>query len=147
MAATLLDVNALLALIWPEHQFHPQMSSWFRQHARQGWATCPITQMGFVRIVSSASFTKNAPKIGDALRLLHLNLAQPNHEFWPDDVTVPQSLDRLGISLQGHRQITDAYLLGLAIHHKGRLATFDRSIAALLPEGKRKTDWIVELST
>jgi hypothetical protein len=100
-----------------------------------------------VRIVSSASFTKNAPKIGDALRLLHLNLAQPNHEFWPDDVTVPQSLDRLGISLQGHRQITDAYLLGLAIHHKGRLATFDRSIAALLPEGKRKTDWIVELST
>jgi len=147
MAATLLDVNALLALVWPEHQFHPQMSSWFRQYAQQGWATCPITQMGFVRVVSSPSFTKNAPKIGDALRLLRLNIAHPHHEFWTDNVTVPQSIERLGTPLQGHRQITDAYLLGLAMRRKGRLATFDRSIASLLPEGKRKSDWIVELPT
>jgi uncharacterized protein len=147
MAATLLDVNALLALLWPEHQFHRTMSSWFQQHARRGWATCPITQMGFVRIVSSPSFTKHAAKIGDALQLLHLNIAHPNHEFWADDVAVPQSIKRWGMPLQGHRQITDAYLLGLAMHHKGRLATFDRSIAALLPEGVRTTDWIVELST
>jgi uncharacterized protein len=147
MAATLLDVNALLALIWPEHQFHTNVTSWFQQHGRYGWATCPITQMGFVRIVSSASFTKNAPNIGEALRLLQLNIAHPHHEFWADDVTVPQSIERLGIALQGHRQITDAYLLGLTMHRKGRLATFDRSIAALLPEGKRKNDWIVELST
>jgi uncharacterized protein len=147
MAVTLLDVNALLALIWPEHQFHAQMTSWFRQHAQQGWATCPITQMGFVRIVSSGSFTKNAPSIGEAFLLLQLNIAHAHHEFWADDVTVPQSIEQLGIALQGHRQITDACLLGLAMRRKGKLATFDRSVAALLPDGKRKSDWIVELST
>lgn len=103
--------------------------------------------MGFVRIVSNAAFTKNALKITDALRLLTLNVAHPDHKFWPDEIGVPQSIDRLEKRLQSYRQITDAYLLGLAMHRKGRLATFDRSIAALLPEGKRKVDWIVELST
>src|SRR5271165_2110094 len=147
MAATLLDVNVLLALIWPEHEFNALTFSWFQRNARHGWATCPITQMGFVRIVSNAAFTKNAWKINDALRLLALNVAHPDHEFWHDEIGVPQSIDRLEKPLQGHRQITDAYLLGLAMHRKGRLATFDRSIAALLPEGKRRGDWIVELST
>jgi uncharacterized protein len=147
MPATLLDVNALLALIWPEHYFHDAVSSWFQRHSRQGWATCPLTQMGFVRIVSNPSFTKNAPKLDDALRLLALNLDHPNHEFWPDDITLPRSIGRIEKPLQGHRQITDAYLLGLAMHRNAKLATLDRSIAALLPEGKRKTDWIVELST
>ena len=102
--------------------------------------------MGFVRIVSNASFSKNALNVGDALRLLALNIDHPNHEFWPDDVTLPQCISGFAKSLQGHRQITDAYLLGVAMHRKGKLATFDRSIAGLLPEGKRKSDWIVELS-
>jgi toxin-antitoxin system PIN domain toxin len=147
MAATLLDVNALLALIWPEHEFHSQANAWFQRNARQGWATCPITQSGFVRLVSSGSISKNALKIGDALRLLDLNLAHPNHEFWPEEIGLTEAIGRFGKRLHGYRQITDAYLLGLAMHRKGKLATFDRSIAALLPEGKRKTDWIVELST
>jgi predicted nucleic acid-binding protein len=101
--------------------------------------------MGFVRILSSTP-SGNAPSVNEALRLLELNVAHPNHEFWQDEIALLQSIDRVGARLQGHRQITDAYLLGLAIHRKGRLATFDRSIAALLPEGKRKSDWIVELS-
>ncbi|HEX3473303.1 MAG TPA: TA system VapC family ribonuclease toxin [Silvibacterium sp.] len=146
MAATLLDVNALIALIWPEHEFHLQAISWFERNARHGWATCPITQMGFVRVMSNTP-SANAPDINEALRLLDLNLSHPNHEFWPDEIGLSPAIDRVDAKLQGHRQITDAYLLGLAMHHKGRLATFDRSIAALLPEGKRKTDWIVELST
>ncbi|HZD48536.1 MAG TPA: TA system VapC family ribonuclease toxin [Silvibacterium sp.] len=146
MAVTLLDVNVLIALIWPEHVFHPQAFSWFERNARHGWATCPITQMGFVRVLSNTPST-NAPDISEALRLLDLNLSHPNHEFWPDEIGLSPAIGLVGAKLQGHRQITDAYLLGLAMHRKGKLATFDRSIAALLPEGKRKSDWILELST
>jgi uncharacterized protein len=147
MAAILLDVNALIALIWPEHEFHVQAFSWFERNARHGWSTCPITQIGFVRILSNPSMSENAPNLTEATRLLKQNIAHPNHEFWPEDITYAEAVEPLASRLQGHRQITDAYLLGLAMHRKGRLATFDRSIAALLPEGRRKTDWIVELST
>jgi uncharacterized protein len=140
-----LDVNVLIALIWPEHQFHQQAYSWFDRNARHGWATCPVTQMGFVRVLSSSPIS-NAPTVGEALGLLKPNLEHPTHEFWHDEIGLLPAINLTGTILQGHRQITDAYLLGLAMHRKGRLATFDRSIAALLPEGKRKTDWIVELS-
>ena len=102
--------------------------------------------MGFVRVLSSSPIP-NAPTAGEALRLLESNLGHPSHEFWPDEIGLLPAINLAGATLQGHRQITDAYLLGLAIHRKGKLGTFDRSIAALLPEGKRKSDWIVELST
>jgi toxin-antitoxin system PIN domain toxin len=146
VAVTLLDVNVLIALIWPEHQFHQEALSWFDRNARHGWATCPITQMGFVRILSSSPII-NAPTVTEALRLLEPNLEHPTHEFWQDEIGLSSAINLTGAILQGHRQITDTYLLGLAMHRKGKLATFDHSIAALLPEGKRKSDWIVELST
>src|SRR5271170_7489098 len=119
MAITLLDVNALIALIWPDHEFHPRAVSWFERNARHGWATCPITQMGCVRVLSNTPST-NAPNVNEALRLLDLNLAHPNHEFWADEIGLLPALDRAGAKLQGHRQITDAYLLGLAMHRKGK---------------------------
>jgi uncharacterized protein len=143
---TLLDVNVLIALIWPEHQFHQLASSWFDRNARHGWATCPITQMGFVRVLSTSPIP-NAPTVSEASGLLEPNLDHPNHEFWPDEIGILPAINLTGANLQGHRQITDVYLLGLAIYRGGKLATFDRSIAALLPKGKRKSDWIVELST
>jgi len=146
VAVALLDVNVLIALIWPEHQFHQQALSWFDRNARNGWATCPITQMGFVRILSSSPIP-NAPTVREALSLLEPNLDHPAHEFWADEIGILPAIKLTGATLQGHRQITDAYLLGLAMHRRGKLATFDRSIATLLPEGKRKSDWIVELST
>jgi uncharacterized protein len=146
VAVNLLDVNVLIALIWPEHQFHHQASSWFHNNARHGWATCPVTQMGFVRVLSSSPIT-NAPSVTEALRLLESNLEHPAHEFWHDEIGLLRAINLAGATLKGFRQITDAYLLGLTMHRKGKLATFDRSIAALLPEGKRKADWIVELST
>jgi len=146
VAVTLLDVNVLIALIWPEHQFHRQAFSWFDRNARHGWATCPITQMGFVRMLSSSPI-REAPTVSEALKLLELNLEHPDHEFWADEIGILPAINLTGAILQGHRQITDAYLLGLAVRHKGKLATFDRSIATLLPEGKRKSDWILELST
>ena len=83
----------------------------------------------------------------EAIALLQENTQTARHEFWAGDLSYAQAVEPLKSSVTGHQQITDAYLLGLAMHRKGKLATFDRSIASLLPDGKRKSDWIVELST
>jgi uncharacterized protein len=131
MSGLLLDVNVLVALLWPEHDFHELVQGWFGKHASNGWATCPITQAGFVRIVSNPSFSIQAVSPSDALRVLDLTLQHPAHQFWPDDMLLSDALTIFGKRLIGHQQVTDAYLLSLAIHKKGRLATVDRSIVEL----------------
>lgn len=68
----------------------------------------------------------------DAVVLLSANLAHPNHEFWVEDLSVPVAVEAVPRKLQGHQQVTDAYLLALAIHHNGVLATFDRGIEAMV---------------
>ncbi len=147
MPATLLDVNILLALFSEEHSSHAVAQRWFRENEKKGWATSPLTQVGFVRLISSPSYSKNAIPPTEAIALLEENTHTAHHEFWADDLSYAQAIEPLKSKLSGHQQTTDAYLLGLAIRRKAKLATFDRSIAALLPEGKRKSDWIVELST
>ena len=135
MAAFLLDANVLIALAWPEHEFHERVGRWFARHSRSGWATCPITQAAFVRILSNPAFSPNALSPGNALRVLGTNLSLPNHEFWPDSISVPDAVEVMGTRLRGHQQITDAYLVGLALHHRGKLATMDEGIVAWAVEG------------
>jgi toxin-antitoxin system PIN domain toxin len=143
---SLLDVNVLIALIWPAHPSHRAAQDWFHIHARHGWATCPITQNGFVRIVSNTSFSAHALSVTDAIAVLERNLKHPTHEFWPAELSVAQSVALLQKPLRGHRQLTDAYLLGQAIHKEARFVTFDKRIASLLPEDRRRTGIVVELS-
>ena len=147
MPATLLDVNILLALFSEEHSSHAAAQRWFRENEKNRWATCPLTQAGFARLISNPSYSKSAIPPMEAIALLEENTHTTHHEFWADDLSYAQAIEPLKSRVTGHRQITDAYLLGLAMHRRGKLATFDRSIAKLLPEGKRKSDWIVELST
>lgn len=135
MAAFLLDANVLIALAWPEHEFHERVGRWFARHSKSGWATCPITQAAFVRILSNPAFSPNALSPANALRVLETNLSLPNHEFWPDSIAVPDGVGVVGTRLRGHQQITDAYLLGLALHHRGKLATMDEGIVAWGVEG------------
>ena len=135
MNVYLLDVNVLVALSWPTHESHQRVERWFANHARQGWATCPITQAGFVRILSNRSFSQDALTVADAIRLLASNLQHSEHLFWPNELSLYQAVSPFGKRLVGHQQITDAYLLGLAQHRKGKLATLDTSVATLLPEG------------
>ena len=143
----LLDVNVLLALLWPTHQFHDLVRTWFREHGNRRWATCPLTQNGFVRLASNPAITRDALTISESLLLLKTNLAHPGHSFWADDLDLAGSLARSNARLQGYRQLTDAYLLGLAIHHKGQVVTLDGGLATLLPPAVRDTDWILDLST
>jgi uncharacterized protein len=131
----LLDVNVLIALLWPPHEAHARAQRWFAHNARQGWATCAMTQAGFVRIVSNPAFSRRAVSPRDALEVLSGSLQHPAHRFWAEDIGVNEALAPFGRSLLGHQQVTDAYLLGLALHKKGRLATLDASVSSLLPEG------------
>jgi toxin-antitoxin system PIN domain toxin len=144
MNGLLLDVNVLIALLWPDHAFHKLVQGWFGRNALRGWATCPITQAGFVRIVSNPAFSPRSVLPTDALLVLDLTLQHPAHQFWADNVPLIDALKMVGARLVGHQQITDAYLLGLAIHKKGKLATLDQSVGDLFSRGDPRAD-IVEL--
>lgn len=142
----LLDVNVLLALFWPDNPDHFTALHWFEQNYKNGWATCPATQASFVRLSSNRAFTINALNSSDAISLLERNVRHPNHEFWAESVELGDLLAPLRQRITGHRQIADACLLALAMRKRGRLVTFDKAIAALLPANTRKSDWIIELT-
>ena len=131
MSTALLDVNVLIALLWPAHEHHEAAHRWFAARRRAGWATCPLTQMAFVRVVSNPAFSSDALAPVDAVSLLAHNLRHPTHEFWPDDIGLVEALGPSAKHLQGHRQLTDAYLLGLAVRRRGALASFDAGLRAL----------------
>jgi toxin-antitoxin system PIN domain toxin len=134
MMGNLLDVNVLIGLMWPTHESHKRARSWFHQNSREGWATCPLTQAAFVRIVSSPASFPNAVPPQEAVDLLEANLQDPRHRFWADDVSFVEAVQPFLGRLKGHKQVTDAYLLGLALYKKGKLISLDRGILDLLPE-------------
>lgn len=132
MALHLLDVNALIALGWDGHRHHDTMARWFRQHAHKGWATCAITEAGFVRVLSQPSLGDAAFSIAELTTLLARNLAHNAHRLLPLDFAFGAVLAGCTGGVVGHRQITDAYLLTAAMRAGARLLTFDRGVAALL---------------
>ena len=137
----LLDVNVLIALLDSDHSLHARATQWFAQHARAGWASCPITQNGCVRIMSHPGYPNALPVSAVAERLAEAT-ASGLHEFWPDDISV---LDRKLIDagrIHGPRQVTDLYLLALAVRHAGRFATFDHSIAVDAIKAARAQDLV-----
>ncbi|MGH9417682.1 MAG: TA system VapC family ribonuclease toxin [Terriglobales bacterium] len=131
-AVALLDVNVLLAMGWSEHASLPAVEAWIGRHAGRGWATCPLTEAGFVRILSNPAFSRGGISLGGAQAALRDLLRHPAHEFWPDRLNFAEAMALFGHRLQGHSQITDAYLLALALHNHGRLVTLDRGVRALL---------------
>jgi toxin-antitoxin system PIN domain toxin len=131
MTVFLLDANLLIALAWPEHEAHNRAGSWFSRHSRNGWATCPLTEAAFVRILSNAAFSARALSPQNAVAVLEANMKLPGHRFWPDSISMADVFAESGKRIVGHQQITDAYLLALAIHHRGRLATMDENIGLL----------------
>lgn len=128
MSAYLLDVNVLIALMDPAHEFHPAVTAWFRKHRDEGWATCPSTESGFIRILSNPKYpniTLSPAQAADLLvRLVEANSA--THQWWPEEVTLrDQGVFDLA-ALTGYKQITGTWLLGVAASRKGKLATCDR---------------------
>lgn len=132
MSHALLDVNALIALLWPAHAQHAAALTWFRRRGRLGWATCPHTEIGFIRVVSNPAFSRDAVSPGEAAALLRANTSLPRHAFWPEGDSPSRRLASFGPALHGHQQVADAYLLQLAEKKGGRLATFDRGLSSLV---------------
>jgi toxin-antitoxin system PIN domain toxin len=124
----LLDVNVLIALLDADHAFHQASWNWFEPNAKDGWASCPITQNGCIRIMAHPAYPNALPVQAVAERIRQAT-ATALHEFWADDATLldPHAfkLDRV----HGPLQVTDAYLLGLAVQRGGRLVTFDRAVS------------------
>ena len=131
MKTALLDVNILTALLWPAHEHHEAAHRWFSARANARWATCALTQLGFVRITSNPAFSRDALSPTEAAALLAENLTHPGHEFWTEGLQVPPAIRGMEARLHGYRQLTDAYLLALANRRKGVLATFDRGLRIL----------------
>jgi toxin-antitoxin system PIN domain toxin len=123
----LLDANVLLALAWPNHQHHAAAHRWFGREAAHGWATCALTALAFVRLSSNPAYTAAAVTPSEAATLLRDFTGHRHHRFW---AAAPPPLPALFARAAGHQQVVDAYLVGLAQHHRGRLATFDAPLAA-----------------
>jgi toxin-antitoxin system PIN domain toxin len=123
----LLDVNVLIALLDSDHASHDSAIKWFAKNAREGWASCPITQNGCIRIMSNPGYPNPFP-VQAVIERLAEACRQHIHEFWPDEVSLldPRVVDTTRI--HGPRQLTDTYLLALAVQHEGRLVTFDTGI-------------------
>jgi toxin-antitoxin system PIN domain toxin len=124
----LLDVNVLLALTWPNHEFHQAAHQWWRA-SRKIWATCAITEMAFIRLSSNPAFTSAAVTPYEAATLLEQLVSLGRHEYWDELPRVNRDQFR---KIAGHKQITDFYLAHLSSSHRAKLATFDRAIETLM---------------
>ncbi len=130
----LSDINVLIAIGDPKHVHHQRTRKWFLSAERQAWATCPITENGFIRILGQPSYPDFGGSPEDARQVLDALTTLPGHQFWPDTVSV---LNQTAIpKLAGSKHLTDLYLLALAVERKGSLVTLDERInPSLLPGG------------
>ena len=131
MSRFLLDVNVLVAMHLPGNEDFARVHKWFAQAGSESFATCSITEIGFVRVSSQLS-VKDGPIDFRELRIALANLISlPGHARWPTDISYLTATDAFEPRMHGRRQVTDAFLLGLAIHHGGKLATLDRAVKHL----------------
>ncbi len=141
MTTYLLDVNVLLALSDPMHIHHEAAHHWFAATGRIAWATCPLTENGFVRIAAHPKYPNRPGDIATVLDILRRFCASENHQFWSDKVTLREII--IPDAIFTHNHVTDIYLLGLAVRYGGKLATLDQSIpVTVIKDGARALELI-----
>lgn len=123
----LLDVNVLIALLDSDHVHHARARAWLKENIRNGWASCPLTQNGCIRIMSQPGYPGALPAAAVAERLAAAT-ATGHHAFWPDAVSMLDAGRIAWNAVLGSRQVTDVYLLALAAQQDGRLVTLDRAV-------------------
>jgi len=131
MIRQLVDVNVLLALIWPRHQGHAAAHHWFEKSGSHAWATSPLTQLGVLRLLTNPVVTQGAVSATAALAALNEATHHQGHEFWPINRELAVGLNSVAGRLQGNRQWTGAVLLSQAIERHGGLVTFDSGVREL----------------
>lgn len=123
----LLDVNVLVALLDAGHLHHRLATDWLAANARLGWASCPLTQNGCLRILSLPAYLNPQPPSQIAERLARATMDR-SHAFWPDSLSLLEPERLRWDRVLSARHITDVYLLALAVEYKARLVTLDRSL-------------------
>ncbi|HEY0783378.1 MAG TPA: type II toxin-antitoxin system VapC family toxin [Thermoanaerobaculia bacterium] len=138
----LLDVNVLLALLDADHVDHPRAQQWLTQEIQHGWASCALTQNGFIRVVSQPRYPSPVSPSEAAERLRRATQTE-HHDFWPCSISFLDDRRIDSSRVHGPRQVTDVYLLALAVEHGGRFVTFDRSIPLTAAPGATPEHLIV----
>ncbi|MGD9630325.1 MAG: TA system VapC family ribonuclease toxin [Pyrinomonadaceae bacterium] len=140
----LLDVNVILALIDFDHVFHSLAHNWWDGVKTEGWASCPLTENGVVRVMSQPNYS--APdnySVNDVIRWLGEFARGTDHEFWADDISLLDKDHFDANRILGPKQLTDTYLLGLAASRGGRLVTFDQRITPAAVSGASEKNLFV----
>jgi toxin-antitoxin system PIN domain toxin len=138
----LLDVNVLIALHDRDHIHHEQAAAWLADHAEAGWASCPLTQNGCLRIMSQPGYGQPQP-LPALVAMLRHSTQTPWHAFWPDDLSLLDTACFDDSHLLSGRPLTNLYLLALAVRHGGRLVTFDRRMPLAAVRGARAEHLVV----
>jgi toxin-antitoxin system PIN domain toxin len=127
-AVALLDVNVLVALFHDRHVHHDLAHDWFADHGDGGWASCPITEVGLLRILGNPARVEQYVPLPRLADLLNSFCENSRHQFWPDALSLRDSHTFDVPAVRGHQQLTDVYLLGLAVKHGGKFVTLDRGV-------------------
>ena len=139
----LFDVNVLIALHDSDHVHHTRAGEWLDAHSPSGWASTPLTQNGCLRIMAQPAYPQALPLAAVAQRLGQA-AATPAHLFIADDYSLLDADSLHWPQLLGHRQVTDAYLLGLAVRHGCRFVSFDARVnLAAVPGAKAEHLWVL----
>lgn len=126
----LLDINVVIALFDPDHSLHNRAHGWWAANSKSGWASCPISENGVIRIMTNPAYSKQVRfSPSDLVTQLQNFASQTDHAFWPDDISLRDGKVFAVERILSSRQLTDIYLLATAVKHGGRLATFDQSIS------------------
>ena len=124
----LLDVNVLVALLWPNHMHHGAVIRWFGSDGKRQFATCPLTELGFARLSCNPAAAGKAVTLSTALETLAAVSRMPNHHFLGETAQLHLTLSPIAAHVIGHRQVSDAYLIALAQIYGAKLATLDARI-------------------
>jgi toxin-antitoxin system PIN domain toxin len=124
----LLDLNVLIALAEPGHTHFQRAQEWFKSSGAKRWGVCPLTEAGFIRVTTNPVFNPGPRTMGQAIAVLEMLKANPRYWYWGIEDSWVDLAAPFAARISGHQQVTDAYLLGLAIKEDGVLVTFDRRI-------------------
>ena len=142
MSRALLDINILLALVDGDHVDHRRAWEWLDAEIVHGWASCPVTENGFVRIISQPRYPSPVPT-SQAFALLRQACVPPHHQFWSCDVSLLDDAVLDSARIHGPKHVTDLYLLALAVSNDGRFVTFDRSVPTGAVRGAKDRHLVV----
>lgn len=124
----LLDLNVLIALVDSAHQHYQKAQDWFISSGKYHWGLCPLTEAGFLRVTTNPVYRPKPRTFGEAITILQALKGHTNYWYWEIDKSWVELTAPFAAQIRGHQQVTDAYLLGLAIQQKGVLVTFDKGV-------------------